>query len=154
MNRRVDVYRLDSFLSRPSVCLPSATTVQLRLPEVAAVMVLLCWQIKVISGDGDEYGFIPGEIFGRSVTSSFCAIGECPSPASQVFADDDGSLAVDLDDLLAKSLILPRGPSLCVWEGSAVLPRELLFPGRSCRLRNLWWAADSSGRRQRHPLLW
>lgn len=70
MNRRVDVYRLDSFLSRPSVCLPSATTVQLRLPEVAAVMVLLCWRIKVISGDGDEYGFIPGEIFGRSVTSS------------------------------------------------------------------------------------
>ena len=70
-------------------------------------MVLLCWRIKVISGDGDEYGFIPGEIFGRSMTSSFCAIGECPSPASQVFADDDGSLAVDLDDLLVKSLILP-----------------------------------------------
>ena len=107
MNRRADVYRLDSFLARPSVCLPSATTVQLRLPEVAAVMVLLCWRIKVISGDGDEYGFIPGEIFGRSMTSSFCAIGECPSPASQVFADDDGSLAVDLDDLLVKSLILP-----------------------------------------------
>ena len=100
-------------------------------------MALLCWRIKVISGDGGNYCFIPGEIFRRSVTSSFCARGERPSPALQVFADDDGSLAVDLDDLLAKSLILPRGPSLCVGEGSAVLPRELLFPGRSCRLQNL-----------------
>ena len=40
VNRRADVYRLDSFLARPSVCLPSATTVQLRLPGVEAVMVL------------------------------------------------------------------------------------------------------------------
>ena len=106
MNRRVDVYRLDSFLSRPSVYLPSATTMQLRLPGGRGRDGAPCWRIRVISGDGDEYGLILGEIFGRSVTSSFCAIGECPSPASQVFADDDGSLAVDLDDLLAKSLIV------------------------------------------------
>ena len=65
------------------------------------------FQFQSISGDGGEYGVVSGEIFGRSVTSSFCAIGECPSPASQVFADDDGSLAADLDDLLGKSLILP-----------------------------------------------
>ena len=69
-------------------------------------MALLCWRIKVISGDGGKYCFIPGEIFERSVTSSFCARGERPSPALQVFAAADGSPAVNLGDLLIKLVIL------------------------------------------------
>jgi len=33
------------------------------------------FQFQSISGDGGEYGVVSGEIFGRSVTSSFGAIG-------------------------------------------------------------------------------
>jgi len=58
----------------------------------AVVMELLRWRIKLISGDGGDYGVFSGEIFskifGRSVTLSFAAKGERirSSPALQVFA--------------------------------------------------------------------
>jgi hypothetical protein len=46
------------------------------------------FQFQSISGDGGEYGVISGEIFGRSVTSSFGAKGEriLSFPVSQVLA--------------------------------------------------------------------
>ena len=46
------------------------------------------FQFQSISGDGGEYGVVSDEIFGRSVTSSFGAIGEriLSSLVSQVLA--------------------------------------------------------------------
>ena len=46
------------------------------------------FQFQSISGDGGEYGVVSGEIFGRSVTSSFGAKGEqiLSFPVSQVLA--------------------------------------------------------------------
>ncbi|RLN22246.1 hypothetical protein C2845_PM07G20290 [Panicum miliaceum] len=46
------------------------------------------FQFPSISGDGGEYGVVSGEIFRRSVTSSFGAKGErtLSSPVSQVLA--------------------------------------------------------------------
>ena len=47
------------------------------------------FQFQSISGDGGEYDVVSGEIFGRSVTSSFGAKGEqiLSFPISQVLAE-------------------------------------------------------------------
>ena len=54
----------------------------------AVMMELLRGRIKLVSGDGGDYGVFSDEIFGRSVIFSFAAKGERirSSPALQVFA--------------------------------------------------------------------
>ncbi|CAN6201195.1 unnamed protein product [Urochloa humidicola] len=92
------------------------TTVELGLPGVAAVLELLCWRIKLISGDGGEYGVFSGEILGRSVVLSFGAKGEriLSSPALQGFA---GLLAWS-----ATAAVLSDWWFVDRWCGSSPLP--------------------------------
>ncbi|CAN6320269.1 unnamed protein product [Urochloa humidicola] len=61
-------------------------TVELVFPEVAAVVELLRWRIKMLSGGGGESCVFSGESFVRFVSISFVAKGErtFPSPALQV----------------------------------------------------------------------